>query len=184
MARAGSQSAGTAHDPLWYRDAIFYEVRVRAFYDSDGDGIGDFKGLAEKLDYLQDLGVTTLWLLPFYPSPGRDDGYDIADYGDINPDFGTMRDFRRFIQEAKRRGLRVIIELVINHTSDQHAWFQRARRAAPGSRWRAWYVWSDDPERWSEARVLFHATATSPVASARFRPSWTVPMSLATDSTS
>ncbi len=105
---------------LWYKDAIIYQLHVKAFFDSNGDGIGDFAGLTEKLDYLQDLGVTTLWLLPFYPSPGKDDGYDIADYRRINPDFGTMRDFRRFMTEAKRRGLRVITELVINHTSDQH----------------------------------------------------------------
>ncbi len=118
-------------DELWYKDAIIYQLHVKAFADSNNDGIGDFAGLTEKLGYLQDLGVTTLWLLPFYPSPGRDDGYDIADYGDINPDFGTMKDFRRFIQEAKKRGLRVITELVINHTSDQHDWFKRARRIRP-----------------------------------------------------
>src|SRR5204863_9194843 len=108
-----------ATDELWYKDAIIYQLHVKAFADSNNDGIGDFAGLTEKLGYLQDLGVTTLWLLPFYPSPGRDDGYDIADYGAINPDFGTMKDFKRFIVEAKRRGLRVITELVINHTSDQ-----------------------------------------------------------------
>ena len=123
-------SRGRPRDELWYKDAIIYQLHVKAFADSNNDGIGDFAGLTEKLDYLQDLGVTTLWLLPFYPSPGRDDGYDIADYGDINPDFGTMKDFRRFIQEAKKRGLRVITELVINHTSDQHDWFKRARSAA------------------------------------------------------
>ena len=123
----------TASDGLWYKDAIIYQLHVKAFADSNNDGIGDFAGLTEKLGYLQDLGVTTLWLLPFYPSPGRDDGYDIADYGDINPDFGTMKDFRRFIQEAKKRGLRVITELVINHTSDQHDWFKRARRSDPNS---------------------------------------------------
>ena len=116
-------------DELWYKDAIIYQLHVKAFADSNNDGIGDFAGLTEKLGYLQELGVTALWLLPFYPSPGRDDGYDIADYGDINPDFGTMKDFKRFIQEAKRRGLRVITELVINHTSDQHDWFKRARRS-------------------------------------------------------
>ncbi len=116
-------------DPLWYKDAIFYEVRVRSFYDSSGDGIGDFRGLTEKLDYLHELGVTTLWLLPFYPSPQRDDGYDISDYMDVHPDSGTLRDFKIFLREAHRRGLRVVTELVINHTSDQHPWFQRARRA-------------------------------------------------------
>ena len=121
-----------ADDDLWYKDAIIYQLHVKAFADSNNDGIGDFGGLIEKLDYLQDLGVTALWLMPFYPSPGRDDGYDIADYGAINPDFGTMKDFRRFIAEAKRRGLRVITELVINHTSDQHPWFRRARRSDRG----------------------------------------------------
>src|ERR1700756_2307802 len=110
-------------DELWFKDAIIYQLHVKAFADSNGDGIGDFAGLTEKLDYLQELGVNTLWLLPFYPSPGRDDGYDIADYRRINPDFGTMRDFRRFMAEAHRRDLRVITELVINHTSDQHPWF-------------------------------------------------------------
>ena len=116
-------------DEPWYKGAIIYQLHVKSFADSNNDGVGDFAGLTQKLDYLQDLGVTTLWLMPFYPSPGRDDGYDIADYGRINPEFGTMKDFRRFMQEAKRRGLRVITELVINHTSDQHPWFQRARRA-------------------------------------------------------
>src|SRR5947207_8289191 len=114
-------------DELWYKDAIIYQLHVKAFADSNNDGIGDFAGLTEKLDYLQELGVTTLWLLPFYPSPGRDDGYDISDYRRINPDFGTMQHFRRFLQEAHRRKLRVITELVINHTSDQHPWFKRAR---------------------------------------------------------
>ncbi len=117
---ANELPAADTGDELWYKDAIIYQLHVKAFADSNNDGIGDFAGLTEKLDYLQDLGVTALWLLPFYPSPGRDDGYDIADYGAINPDFGTMKDFRRFIDEAKRRGLRVITELVINHTSDQH----------------------------------------------------------------
>src|SRR5260370_7758734 len=116
-------------DPLWCKDAIFYEVRVGSFYDSTGDGIGDFGGLTEKLDYLHELGVTTLWLLPFYPSPQRDDGYDISDYMDVHPDSGTLRDFKIFLREAHRRGLRVVTELVINHTSDQHPWFHRARRA-------------------------------------------------------
>ncbi|HXF57549.1 MAG TPA: maltose alpha-D-glucosyltransferase [Actinomycetota bacterium] len=140
---------------LWYKDAVIYEVHVRAFRDSDGDGIGDFRGLVEKLDYLEDLGVTAIWLLPFYPSPLRDDGYDIADYCDIHPNYGTLRDFRLFLREARRRGLRVITELVLNHTSDQHPWFQRARRSAPGSTWRNYYVWSDTPDRYREARVIF-----------------------------
>ncbi len=120
-------------DPLWYKDAIIYELHVKAFCDGNGDGIGDFRGLIEKLDYLQDLGVTAIWLLPFYPSPLKDDGYDIADYRGVHPDYGTLRDFRQFLREAHDRGLRVITELVINHTSDQHPWFQAARRAKPGS---------------------------------------------------
>jgi maltose alpha-D-glucosyltransferase/alpha-amylase len=141
--------------PLWYKDAIIYEVPLRAFKDSNGDGSGDFKGLIEQLDYLQDLGVTALWLLPFYPSPGRDDGYDIADYAGISPRYGTLGDFKVFLREAHRRGLRVITELVVNHTSDQHPWFQRARRAPPGDPLRDFYVWSDTPERFREARIIF-----------------------------
>ena len=142
-------------DPLWYKDAIIYEVHVRAFIDSNGDGIGDFRGLIERLDYLQDLGVTALWLLPFYPSPLRDDGYDIADYTTVNPIYGNLDDFKRFLEEAHRRGLRVITELVVNHTSDQHPWFQRARRSPPGSPERDFYVWSDTPERYKDARIIF-----------------------------
>jgi maltose alpha-D-glucosyltransferase/alpha-amylase len=142
-------------DPLWYKDAIIYQLHVKAFHDSDGDGIGDFEGLTEKLDYLQDLGVTALWLLPFYPSPLKDDGYDIADYADVHPAYGTLRDFRTFLREAHRRELRVITELVVNHTSDQHPWFQRARRARPGSRARNFYVWSDTADKYREARVIF-----------------------------
>ena len=130
-------------DPLWYKDALIYEVHVRAFADSNGDGIGDFAGLTQKLPYLQDLGVTCLWLLPFYPSPLRDDGYDIADYTSINPIYGTLDDFKRFLDEAHARNIRVLTELVINHTSDQHPWFQRARRAPKGSPERDFYVWSD-----------------------------------------
>src|ERR1700758_1503911 len=120
-------------DELWFKDAIIYQLHVKAFADSNNDGIGDFAGLTEKLDYLEDLGVTALWLLPFYPSPGRDDGYDISDYRTINADFGTMFDFRRFMQEARRRKLRVLTELVVNHTSDQHPWFVRARQSKPAS---------------------------------------------------
>jgi maltose alpha-D-glucosyltransferase / alpha-amylase len=146
---------------LWYKDAIIYQLHVKAFADSNNDGIGDFVGLTEKLDYLQDLGVNALWLLPFYPSPGRDDGYDIADYGSINPDFGTMKDFKRFIQEAKRRGLRVITELVVNHTSDQHHWFKRARRSPPGSSARSWYVWSDTDQKYLGTRIIFTDTEKS-----------------------
>jgi maltose alpha-D-glucosyltransferase / alpha-amylase len=142
-------------EPQWYKDAIIYEVHVRAFRDNDDDGVGDFQGLTEKLDYLQDLGVTALWLLPFYPSPLRDDGYDIADYMGIHPAYGDLRAFQTFLRAAHRRGLRVITELVLNHTSDHHPWFQRARRAAPGSRWRDFYVWSDTPDRYREARTIF-----------------------------
>ncbi len=142
-------------DPLWYKDAIIYELHVRAFADSDGDGIGDFRGLTEKLDYLRDLGVTAIWLLPFYPSPLKDDGYDIADYTDVQPAYGTLHDFHVFLRETHRRGLRVITELVINHTSDQHAWFQQARRAKPGNRWRDFYVWSDTPDKYKDARIIF-----------------------------
>jgi len=148
-------------DDLWYKDAIIYQLHVKAFADNNNDGIGDFAGLTEKLGYLQDLGVTTLWLLPFYPSPGRDDGYDIADYGDINPDFGSMKDFRRFIQEAKKRGLRVITELVINHTSDQHDWFKRARRSDRDSSARNWYVWSDSDQKYPGTRIIFTDTEKS-----------------------
>ncbi|MBR0752282.1 maltose alpha-D-glucosyltransferase [Bradyrhizobium jicamae] len=148
-------------DELWYKDAIIYQLHVKAFADSNNDGIGDFAGLTEKLGYLQELGVTALWLLPFYPSPGRDDGYDIADYGDINPDFGTMKDFKRFIQEAKKRGLRVITELVVNHTSDQHDWFKRARRSQPGSSARNWYVWSDTDQKYQGTRIIFTDTEKS-----------------------
>ena len=162
-----------ARAPLWYKDAVIYEVHVRAFHDSDGDGIGDFRGLTQKLDYLQDLGVTALWLLPFYPSPLRDDGYDIADYTDVHASYGTLRDVEVFLREAHARGLRVITELVINHTSDQHPWFQRARRAKPGSRWRDFYMWSDTPERYAEARIIFKDFETSnwawdPVAGAYY----------------
>jgi maltose alpha-D-glucosyltransferase / alpha-amylase len=142
-------------DPLWYKDAILYELHVRAFHDCDGDGMGDFRGLTEKLDYLHDLGITAIWLLPFCPSPWRDDGYDISDYSDVHPAYGTLRDFQLFLREAHERNLRVITELVLNHTSDQHRWFQRARSAKPGSRQREFYVWSDTPEKYKEARIIF-----------------------------
>jgi maltose alpha-D-glucosyltransferase/alpha-amylase len=151
-ARRPAPSGG---DPLWYQHAIIYELRIRSFLDSNGDGIGDFRGAASKLDYLHDLGVTAIWLLPFYPSPLRDDGYDIADYVDIHPDNGTLADFEFFLAEAHQRGLRVITELVLNHTSDQHPWFKRARRAAAGSPERDFYVWSDSPHRYPEARIIF-----------------------------
>jgi maltose alpha-D-glucosyltransferase/alpha-amylase len=144
-----------AVDPLWYKDAVIYELHVRAFSDSNGDGMGDFRGLTGKLDYLQDLGVTAIWLLPFYPSPWKDDGYDISGYTDIHPAYGSMRDFQAFLRAAHERNLRVITELVLNHTSDKHPWFQRARSSKPGSRWRNFYVWSDSAEKYPEARIIF-----------------------------
>ena len=157
MRRGKRDGEATALDdePLWYKDAVIYELHVRAFCDGNGDGIGDFAGLTDKLDYLQDLGVTALWLLPFYPSPLRDDGYDIASYTDIHPNYGTLHDFRTFLREAHARGLRIITELVLNHTSDQHPWFQRAREAKPGSRARDFYVWSESTEKYPEARIIF-----------------------------
>ncbi|MBM9604855.1 maltose alpha-D-glucosyltransferase [Desulfopila inferna] len=142
-------------EPLWYKDAIIYQLHIKAFHDSNGDGIGDFRGLKEKLGYLQELGVNTLWLLPFYPSPFRDDGYDISDFKGIHPSYGTLADFRAFLREAHRRNMRVITELVINHTSDQHPWFQRARRAKPGSIYRDFYVWSDTYKKYTDARIIF-----------------------------
>ncbi len=142
-------------DPLWYKDAIIYELHVKAFFDSNDDGMGDFPGLIRKLDYLQDLGITCLWLLPFYPSPLRDDGYDIANYRGVNPGYGTRKDFRQFIREAHGRGIRVITELVINHTSDQHPWFKAARAAPAGSPKRDYYVWSDTPKKYQGARIIF-----------------------------
>ncbi|HBG06998.1 MAG: maltose alpha-D-glucosyltransferase [Geobacteraceae bacterium GWC2_58_44] len=142
-------------NPLWYKDAIIYEVHIRSFCDSNGDGIGDFRGLLQKLPYLRDLGVTAVWVLPFYPSPLRDDGYDIADYRGIHPDYGTLRDFQDFLRGAHALGMRVITELVLNHTSDQHPWFQKARSSKPGSPWREFYVWSDTPDRYADARIIF-----------------------------
>jgi maltose alpha-D-glucosyltransferase/alpha-amylase len=147
--------ARPAPDPTWYRDAVVYELNIRSFADSDGDGIGDIRGLTRRLEYLQDLGVTAIWLLPFYPSPLRDEGYDISDYRGINTAYGNLRQFRQFLDEAHRRELRVITELVLNHTSDQHPWFQRARAAPRGSRYRNWYVWGDDASRYRDARVIF-----------------------------
>ena len=148
-------------DPLWYKDAVIYQTHVKAFRDSNGDGYGDFKGLTERLDYIEALGANCIWLLPFYPSPLKDDGYDIALYESIHEQYGTIEDFRDFLNEAHRRGLRVITELVINHTSDQHPWFQRARSAPKGSPERDFYVWSDDPTRFSEARIIFTDTEKS-----------------------
>lgn len=160
-------------DDLWYKDAIIYQTHVRCFFDSNDDGIGDFQGLIDKLDYIRELGVTAIWLLPFYPSPLRDDGYDIASYTDVHPDYGTLADFSRFVQEAHARELRVITELVINHTSDQHPWFQAARRAAPGSPEREFYVWSETDQKFPETRIIFTDTETSnwtwdPVAKAYY----------------
>jgi maltose alpha-D-glucosyltransferase/alpha-amylase len=147
-------------DPLWYKDAIIYQLHVKAFLDSSADGVGDFRGLTEKLDYLEELGVTTLWLLPMYPSPFKDDGYDIADYLDVHKDYGTLKDFQTFLDEAHRRDLRVITELVLNHTSDQHPWFQEARRE-PNSPKRQYYVWSDTDQRYKQARIIFTDTEKS-----------------------
>src|SRR6187402_615633 len=142
-------------DHLWFKDAIIYELHVRGFYDSNGDGIGDFQGLIQKLDYLEDLGITTIWLLPFYPSPLKDDGFDVTDHCDVHPDYGTLSDFKQFLKEAHRRNMYVITELILNHTSDQHAWFKRSRKAKSGSRYRDLYVWSDTQEKYKEARVMF-----------------------------
>jgi maltose alpha-D-glucosyltransferase / alpha-amylase len=147
-------------DPLWYKDAILYEVHVKAFFDGNDDGTGDFRGLIEKLDYLQDLGVTAIWLLPTYPSPLRDDGYDIADYMSVQPAYGTLEDFEDFVEAAHGRGLRVITELVMNHTSDQHPWFQAAR-SDPASPYRDYYVWSDTDQRYADARIIFTDTEAS-----------------------
>ena len=142
-------------DPLWYKDSIIYELHVKTFHDSNGDGIGDFRGLLEKLDYLEGLGVNTIWLLPFYPSPLKDDGYDIADYYNIHHDYGSLRDFNDFLKAAHRRGIRVITELVLNHTSNEHAWFKRAQQAKQGTLWRDLYVWSATAERYRDARIIF-----------------------------
>ncbi|HLL45278.1 MAG TPA: maltose alpha-D-glucosyltransferase, partial [Longimicrobiaceae bacterium] len=148
-------------DRLWYKDAVFYELHVKAFQDSNADGVGDFRGLIERLDYVRDLGVDAIWLLPFYPSPLRDDGYDIADYYGINPQYGNLEDFQRFLDAAHARGLKVIADLVLNHTSSDHAWFQRARRAPKGSPEREWYVWSDTDEPYRDARIIFTDTEPS-----------------------
>lgn len=147
-------------DKLWYQDAIFYELYLRAFADGSGDGIGDFQGLATKLDYLQELGATCIWLLPVYPSPLRDDGYDISDYYQVHPDLGTLQDFKQFVDLAHEKGLRVIVDLVLNHSSDQHPWFQSARQSKD-SPYRDYYVWSDSDDRYSEARIIFLDTEPS-----------------------
>ena len=145
----------SASDPLWYRDAIIYELPVKSFYDANQDGIGDFAGLIEKLDYVAELGVTCVWLLPFFPSPLKDDGYDISDYRNVHPSYGSLDDFKQFLHAAHERGLEVVIELVVNHTSDQHEWFKRARAAAPGSPERKYYVWSDTDQKYHGARIIF-----------------------------
>lgn len=147
-------------DPLWYKDAIFYELHVRTFYDSNGDGVGDFPGATQKLDYLQDLGITCVWLLPFYQSPLKDDGYDVADYFHVHPAYGTLQDFRTFVAAAHNRGIRVIADLVLNHTSDQHLWFREAR-SSPASPKRDYYVWSDSDQKYKDARIIFHQSERS-----------------------
>ena len=149
-----------ATDALWYKDAVIYQVHVRAFQDSNGDGIGDFRGLAQKLDYLQRLGITALWLMPFFPSPLRDDGYDISDYYSVHPNYGTLEDFRNFLNAAHQFGIRVIIEMVLNHTSDQHPWFQESRKSVDNP-FRDWYVWSDTDTRYQGVRIIFVDTELS-----------------------
>lgn len=171
--QAGPPVQAAPADALWYRDAVIYQLHVKAYLDSNADGIGDFRGLASRLDYVKELGVDTIWLLPFYPSPLRDDGYDVADYRNVHPQYGTRNDFRAFLREAHRRGLRVIAELVINHTSDAHPWFQAARRAPAGSSKRDFYVWSDSDEKYKGTRVIFTDTESSnwtwdPVAKAYY----------------
>jgi len=160
-------------DPEWFKDAVIYQLHIKAYNDADGNGIGDFQGLIKKLDYLQELGITAIWLLPFYPSPLRDDGYDIADYFDVHPDYGTLKDFREFLKSAHYRGMRVITELVLNHTSDQHRWFKLARRAGTDNEMRSYYVWSDSPDKYGDARIIFKDFETSnwtwdPVAGAYY----------------
>jgi maltose alpha-D-glucosyltransferase/alpha-amylase len=150
-----------SEDPLWYKDAIIYQTHVKAFFDSNADGYGDFAGMTSQLDYIQSLGVNAIWLLPFYPSPLKDDGYDIASYEEIHQTYGLVEHFKLFLKEAHDRGIRVITELVINHTSDQHPWFQRARAAPKGSPEREWYVWSDDPNKYKDARIIFTDTEKS-----------------------
>ncbi|MGQ0503262.1 MAG: maltose alpha-D-glucosyltransferase [Panacagrimonas sp.] len=172
--KAGARKPpGFSGDPLWYKDAVVYQLHVKSFFDANDDGIGDFAGLIQKLDYIAGLGVNTIWLLPFYPSPRRDDGYDVSDYRGVHPDYGPMADAKEFIAEAHKRGLRVITELIINHTSDQHPWFQRARKAKPGSAARDFYVWSEDDKRYAETRIIFVDTEQSnwtwdPVAKAYY----------------
>ena len=159
MARREADRA--AREPLWWRDAVIYQLHPKSFMDSNDDGIGDFAGLIARLDHVAGLGVDAIWLLPFYPSPLKDDGYDISDYTGVHPDYGRLSDVRRLVDAAHARGLKVITELVINHTSSEHPWFQRARRAPPGSRAREMYVWSDTDKRYAGTRVIFCDTEAS-----------------------
>src|SRR5579864_6575670 len=157
---AAAPAAGEG-DPLWYKDAIIYQAHVKSFFDRNNDGVGDFPGLTQKLDYLQSLGITCLWLLPFFPSPLRDDGYDISEYRSIHPAYGTLEDFTALVNAAHERHIKVLIELVVNHTSDQHPWFQRARHAPKGSPERDFYVWSDTDQAYKDARIIFTDTEKS-----------------------
>ena len=170
---AQTQQAAATIDQLWFKDAIIYQLHVKSFFDSNDDGIGDFPGLISKLDYIADLGANVIWLLPFYPSPRLDDGYDISAYREVHPDYGTLADFRHFVREAHARHIRVITELVVNHTSDQHPWFRRARRAKPASPWRNFYVWSHTDQKYAGTRIIFVDTERSnwtwdPVAGAYY----------------
>ena len=159
--QSAAEITAVAQQAHWYKDAVLYQVHVKAFFDSNNDGMGDFRGLTSKLDYIQDLGVSAVWLLPFYPSPLKDDGYDVSDYEEVHPQYGSVADFKQFVREAQRRGLRVITELVVNHTSDQHPWFQAARRAPKGSPKRDYYVWSDTDQKYKGTRIIFTDTETS-----------------------
>jgi maltose alpha-D-glucosyltransferase/alpha-amylase len=170
---AASSEVAKPPIPLWFKEAIIYQLHIKTFCDANNDGIGDFQGLLSRLDYLRNLGVSAIWLLPFYPSPLRDDGYDISDYYTVNPSYGSLEDFKHFLNAAHDAGLKVITELVLNHTSDQHIWFQKARRAPKGDPWREFYVWSDDPSKYSGARIIFKDFETSnwtydPVAKSYF----------------
>ncbi|TCL66417.1 maltose alpha-D-glucosyltransferase/alpha-amylase [Rhizobium sp. BK251] len=168
-----AKSRNERRGPLWHKDAVIYHLHVRSFSDANGDGIGDFAGLTQKLDYIESLGVNTIWLLPFYPSPGRDGGYDVTDYTNVSPEYGSVRDFEVFVTAAHQRNIRIIVELVINHTSDEHPWFQSARRARADSKERDYYVWSDTDEKFAGTRIIFIDSETSnwswdPVAGAYY----------------
>ena len=180
---AVTPAASAAEDePFWYKDAIIYQAHVKSFFDANNDGVGDFQGLTQKLDYLQSLGINCVWLLPFFPSPLKDDGYDISDYRNVHPSYGTLRDFEEFVRAAHDRHIKVLIELVVNHTSDQHPWFQRARRAPKGSPEREFYVWSDTDKKFPETRIIFleprsptgpgttSRSSTTGIASSRISP--------------